>query len=167
MQILHEKKRAEIEAQKLMTFGRLLGGAGGGGRGLPESSDSAENGEWPQSRPAPPAGVRRILRATPSAAGPLWLRGIAIWGPRCLLFDILGGILAPREHLGEPFWHLGSTLGGHFGTSGAPWEAILAPRDHPEGPWEQQHGHEVANDRILVDFGVISGPILSVVRVQK
>ena len=37
--------------------------------GLPESSDSAENGEWFQSRTAPPAGVRRILWATPSAAG--------------------------------------------------------------------------------------------------
>ena len=31
LQILHEKKRAEIEARKLMTFGRLLGGAGGSG----------------------------------------------------------------------------------------------------------------------------------------
>ena len=28
--------------------------------GLPESSDSAENGEWVQARPAPRAGVRRI-----------------------------------------------------------------------------------------------------------
>ena len=51
---------------------------------------------------------------------------------------------APREHLGKPFWHLGSTLGGHFRTS-----------DHPGGPWEQQDGHEVANNRIVVDFGVI------------
>ena len=95
--------------------------------GLPESSDSAEHGESVQSRPAPPAGVRRILRATPSAAGPFWLLGIAIWGPWCLLFDILG--------------------------------AILAPRDHPGGPWEQQDGREVANNRILVDFGV-TGPVL-------
>ena len=39
--------------------------------GLPESSDSAEHGETFHSRPAPPAGVRRILKATPSAAGPL------------------------------------------------------------------------------------------------
>ena len=38
--------------------------------GLPNYADSAENGEWPYSRPAPPAGVRRILWATPSAAGP-------------------------------------------------------------------------------------------------
>ena len=43
-QILHEKRCAEIEARKLMTFGGLLGGAGGGGRGLPESSDSAKHG---------------------------------------------------------------------------------------------------------------------------
>ena len=35
-QILHEKKCAEIEARKVMTFGGLLGGAGGGGRGLLE-----------------------------------------------------------------------------------------------------------------------------------
>ena len=31
LQILHEKKCAEIEARKLMTFGGLLGGAGGSG----------------------------------------------------------------------------------------------------------------------------------------
>ena len=51
-------------------------------------------------------------------------------------------------------------MGDHFGVSGAPWEAILAPRDHPGGPWEQQDGHEVVNGRIFVDFGVISGPVL-------
>ena len=48
-------------------------------------------------------------------------------------------------------------MGGSFGVSGAPWEAIVAPRDHPGGPWEQQDGHEFANDRIFVDFGMISG----------
>ena len=68
-----------------------------------------------------------------------------------------GGLGASFLTFWEPFWHRGSTLGGHFGTSGAPWEVILIPRDHPGGPWEQQDGHEVANDRILVDFGVISG----------
>ena len=36
----------------------------------------------------------------------------------------------------EPFWYLGTTL---------------------EDPWEQSDGHEVANDRIFVDLGVISG----------
>ena len=40
-------------------------------------------------------------------------------------------------------------MDGHFGVSGGPWEAILA--------WEQQDGHEVANNRMFVDFGVISG----------
>ena len=48
-----------------------------------------------------------------------------------------------------------------FGILGAPWGAILAPReaprDHPGAPWEQQDRHEVANDRICVDLGVISG----------
>ena len=66
-------------------------------------------------------------------------------------------IFAAQEHLGIPFWHLGSTLGNHFGVSEAPWEAILAHRDHPGEPWEQQDGHEVTNNMILVDFGVISG----------
>ena len=55
--------------------------------------------------------------------------------------------------------HFGSTLGGYFGTSGAPWEAVLAPRDHPGGPWEQQDGFEVVNNRILVDLGIISGHV--------
>ena len=61
---------AEIEARKLMNFGRLLGGAGGEGRGLSSSSDSAKHGEKLHSHPAPPAGVWRILRGAPSAAGP-------------------------------------------------------------------------------------------------
>ena len=61
--------------------------------------------------------------------------------PWCLLFDIL-----------EAF----------FGISGAQWEAILAPRDHQGGLWEQQDGHEVANNMILVDLGMISG-LLSVI----
>ena len=58
------------------------------------------------------------------------------WGAWCLLFDILGT---------------------HFDTSGAPWGVILAPRDHPGGPWEQQDGLEVVNNRICVDFGMILG----------
>ena len=55
------------------------------------------------------------------------------------------------------FGHFGSTSQNHFGTSGAPWDAIFAPRNHPGGPWEKQDGHEVANNRIFVDLGVISG----------
>ena len=70
LQILHGKTHVEIEARTLMTFGRLLGGAGGRGQGLPDTSDSAEHGGWVESPPAPPARVRRILWAAPSAAGP-------------------------------------------------------------------------------------------------
>ena len=68
-------------------------------------------------------------------------------------------IFALWEYLGRPFWHLRSTLGSHFGVSEALWEAIFALRDQPRGPWEQQDGHEVANDRIFVDLGMISGLI--------
>ena len=48
---------------------------------------------------------------------------------------------------------------GHLGTSRATWEAILSPRDHPGGPWEQQDGLEVVNIWIVVDLGVIWGPV--------
>ena len=50
-------------------------------------------------------------------------------------------------------------MGSHFGVAEAPGEAILAPGDHPGGPWEQQDGHEVANNMILIDSGVISGRV--------
>ena len=46
-----------------------------------------------------------------------------------------------------------------LGVSGAPWEVTLPPRDHPGGPWEQQDGREVANNRIFFDFGVILEPV--------
>ena len=105
-----------------MIFGRLLGGAGGSGETC-LSLQILQNGDKVHSRPAPPAGVRRILRATPSAAGPFWLVGIAILEPGGLLFDIPGTILG-----------LESTSGSNFGVSEAPWEAILAPRDHPGEP---------------------------------
>ena len=67
-----------------------------------------------------------------------------------------GPIFAAQEHLGRPFWDVGTTLGSHFGISGAPWGAILAPRVHPGGPWEQQGGQEVACHRLWIDFAVIS-----------
>ncbi len=35
-----------------------------------------------------------------------------------------------------------------FGGSEASGDAILAPRTHPGGPWEQQAGQEVAGHRI-------------------
>ena len=50
--------------------------------------------------------------------------------------------MAPRDHFGCPFC-----------ISGAPWDPILALRDHPGGPWEQQDGHEVVNNRILSVLG--------------
>ena len=87
-----------------------------------------------------------ILRATPSAAGLLCLLGIVTWG------------------LGHSMWH----SRGHFGTSGAawgigisgaPWGGILILRKHAGGPWEQQDGHEVANDKIFGDSGMISRPV--------
>ena len=101
-----------------------------------------------------------ILRATPSAAGPFSLETsweillATILTPReqpsihlnipCLFFSsdaffltFRDSIFAPREHLGRPFWHLGSALGCDFGVSGAPWVAILAPQGRLGGPWEQ------------------------------
>ena len=35
--------------------------------------------------------------------------------------------------------------------------AILSLRDHPGGPWEQQDGFEVIDNRIRLDSGVVSG----------
>ena len=51
-----------------------------------------------------------------------WLRGIAIWGPWCLLVDTLGAILASRNHRWDPFCHLGSKLGRHFSHLGTTLE---------------------------------------------
>ena len=34
--------------------------------------------------------------------------------------------MASRKHLGGPFWHLGSTLGGNFDTWGPPWRTTGA-----------------------------------------
>ena len=50
-------------------FWRLIGRGRRHGRGLSDYADSAEVVRV-QSRPAPHAGVRRILRATHPAAGP-------------------------------------------------------------------------------------------------
>ena len=91
---------------------------------------------------------------------PLWLRGIAILAP-------FGGLGASFLTFWEPFCHLGSTLGSNFGTSGTPWDAVFAPRDHPGGSWEQQDGHELANNMIFVDLGVISGLVYVGFQVQN
>ena len=58
---------------------------------------------------------------------PLGLAKAVIWEARCLHFG---------------------TLGDYFGTSGAPWGTILAPRDRPGGPWERQDGHKVVRNRM-------------------
>ena len=89
-----------------------------------------------------------------------FFRSVAIWELGAFFLAFLDSIFASQEHLGKRFWHFGSTLGSHLGTSGASWEAILAPRDHPGKPWEEQDGHEVANEQIFVDFGMISGLIM-------
>ena len=84
------KKRVEIGAQKL-TFGKLFRGAGGRGR------------------------VRRILRATPSAACP-FNSGFAIG-------ELGASILA--------LW---------FGTSGPPWRTVGAAGWTRGGPEQDFHG---------------------------
>ena len=58
-------------------------------------------------------------------------------------------------------------MGGDFGSSGVPGDAILAPQDHSGGPWEQQDGYEVARHRILVDCGVILGFVSVISWVQN
>ena len=57
-----------------------------------------------------------------------------------------------------PLWY--PWVGDHFGTSEAPWGTILAPRDHPGRPREQQDGHEGARNRIFIDLGSIFGTLL-------
>ena len=41
----------------------------------------------------------------------------------------------------------------------SPSAAVLAPRDHVGGPWEQQDGFEMVVYRILFDSEVIWGPV--------
>ena len=44
----------------------------------------------------------------------------------------------------------------------APWGTMLAPRDHPGGPWEQQGAHEMIRNMISMDFVKKSEVILKV-----
>ena len=74
-----------------MTFGRLLGGAGGRGEAC-LSLQILQNGEKIHSRPAPPAGERRILRLRPCRR-PLW-QSQALWLLAWRLGNILIGSLA-------------------------------------------------------------------------
>ena len=54
----------------MMTFGRLLGGAGGRGR-APLNMHLMQILHLNPARPAPPAGVRRILRLPPLPPAPI------------------------------------------------------------------------------------------------
>ena len=65
-----KKKLAEIEARKSMTFGRLLGGAGGSELAC-LTMQILQNGASIHSRPAPPSGVwRNYGWVAPFATGP-------------------------------------------------------------------------------------------------
>ena len=63
--------------------------------------------------------------------------GLSFRGALCLHFDILGDLFASLEHPGRSFGQLGGTLEDH----------------------EQQDGHEVVRNTILIDFGVILEPV--------
>ena len=107
---------------------------------------------WPSSNKIGLVGSRLHLVGVANRKGYALCRWPLLASPDCHFgalvppFRYSGRVLTPREHLGGPFWHLGSSLGDSFSL-----------RDHPGGPWEQQDGHEVPNDRILVDDGKISG----------
>ena len=58
----------------------------------------------------------------------------------------LRGSVPPFRHPGKPFWHLGSTLGSHFGTPGPPWRTMGAAGWTQGGP-------------ICFDSEVILGPV--------
>ena len=52
--------------------------------------------------------------------------------------------------------HFG-TLQNHVGNSGASQGTILAPRDHPGRPYDQQDGREVVWNRFSIDSRVMLG----------
>ena len=49
-------------------------------------------------------------------------------------------------------------LGAYFRISGAPW-GLIGISGPPWGPWEQQDGVEVVNNKILFDLGMILGVV--------
>ncbi len=96
MQIWHEKKHAEIEARKLMTFGRLFGG----GRGVSNYADSAERDSGLITPCSPCGGAANILRLRPCRRPPLTAAGLlaagllACWLATCWSACWLAGLLA-------------------------------------------------------------------------
>ena len=71
-----------------------------------------------------------ILSSTPSAAGPFWFLGVAIWRARCFHFGTPGTILALREH-----------PGAHLGTSGSSWRTMGAAGWARGGPEQDDRKH--------------------------
>ena len=81
---------------------------------------------------------------------------------------------APFGFSGLPFGGLGASFfdipGTHSGISGAPWEAILIPREHLGrlfwhlGTTLEDHGSSRKDSvyQIFVDFGMILGVFMSV-----
>ena len=57
-----------------------------------------------------------------------------------------------------PFGGLVASWGTIFVTSGAGQGSILTPWAEPRGPREQQDGHEVVQNRIVIDFVETEGP---------
>ena len=69
------------------------------------------------------------------------------------LSKLVVSILTATPSAVGPFWLLGllfAGLGASFLTLRG---TILAPRDHPGGPWAQQHGFEVVVYRIFINLG--------------
>ena len=113
-----------------------LGGAGERGRAC-LSLQILQNGEWIQSRPAPPAGVRRILWATPSAAG-----------PRSLLFASGSQILGIVASGSWYFWDVNLS----FGMIGGFTLASLGTLGQFGKTGEHNKGNFKGQARIFTDF---------------
>ena len=65
---------------------------------------------------------QRFVFITPSAAGPFSSSRLPFCGLGASILAPWGTILAPREHPGEPFWHLRTTLEDHGSSRmGARW----------------------------------------------
>ena len=81
------------------------------------------------SRPAPPSGGRRILRASPTAAGPFF-GGTGGWLTGCWL----GGCWLEKDYVWGSFWH-------HFGVILGSLGIILGPLASFWDHWAQLWAH--------------------------
>ena len=167
LQILHAKKRVEIEARKKMTFGRLLRGHYTGGVSC-LAMQILQIFLWILSRHAPPSGVRRILRAAPIAAGP-YSRDVWFLVILCLV-SLLKCVLA-RLFLDVNYqvtflthnYHFGHRYGRFWCPEPVIWQAgcsTLAPwgtMGRSRGTWEHTKTRPwdpgLDFNRFWVDFG--------------